>query len=349
MWPFTKREKRDDSFTDALVTAIVARANGATVAAPTATAALESASGIVARSFAAAVVEAPDNLAGALSPALLSTIGRSMVRYGELAAYVSVRGGRLHLMPAADHDVQGDADPATWRYRLHLAGPSRYTTLEALPGDSVLHFRYQIDPARPWRGVGPIESAALAGRLSAETAAALADESSGPRGHLLPIPVDGADPTVATLKADIRTLAGKLAIVESAGSAGWGDSDGARGGSGWDPKRIGAAPTASLVALLDASTREVLSACGVPIALFTDSDGTSQRESFRRLLHTTLAPMAKIVEAELSSKLEAPIRLNLDSLFASDLAGRARGFQSLVGGGMDVSKAAALAGLMEDE
>jgi hypothetical protein len=34
-------------------------------------------------------------------------------------------------------------------------------------------------------------------------------------------------------------------------------------------------------------------------------------------------------------------------MFASDLSGRARAFQSMVGGGMDVSKAAALAGLMD--
>ena len=36
-------------------------------------------------------------------------------------------------------------------------------------------------------------------------------------------------------------------------------------------------------------------------------------------------------------------------MFASDLSGRARAFQSMVGGGMDVQKAAALAGLMEPE
>jgi len=34
---------------------------------------------------------------------------------------------------------------------------------------------------------------------------------------------------------------------------------------------------------------------------------------------------------------------------ASDISGRARAFQSVVGGGMDVSKAAALSGLLETE
>ncbi len=43
------------------------------------------------------------------------------------------------------------------------------------------------------------------------------------------------------------------------------------------------------------------------------------------------------------------MRLTFDGLFAADLSGRARAFQSMVGGGMDVSRAAALAGLMADD
>ena len=49
-------------------------------------------------------------------------------------------------------------------------------------------------PTDRWHGVGPLESAALAGRLSAETADALADGESGPRGGVLPLPVDGEAP-----------------------------------------------------------------------------------------------------------------------------------------------------------
>lgn len=62
-----------------------------------------------------------------------------------------------------------------------------------------------------------------------------------------------------------------------------------------------------------------------------------------------LQPLAGIIRQELAEKLDAPIGLNLDRLFAADLSGRARAFQSLVGGGMDPGKAAGLAGLMESE
>ena len=56
--------------------------------------------------------------------------------------------------------------------------------------------------------------------------------------------------------------------------------------------------------------------------------------------------MGRIVSAELTAKLETDVRLDWTELRAGDITGRARAFQSMVGGGMDVAKAAALAGLM---
>ena len=211
---------------------------------------------------------------------------------------------------------------------------------------AVVHPRFKVDPDRPWKGIGPLQSAALAGKLSAETASALADVESGPRGGLLPLPVDGQDPTVEALKADIRTLRGRIATVESVRTMHPGAGATAPAGD-WDVKRIGANPPAAEVNLHSTATLEVLSACGVPASLFAESEGTAQRESFRRLLHSTVQPLGRIVAAELSDKLEADITLSFDALFAADLSGRARAFQSLVGGGVDPGKAAGLAGLME--
>ena len=79
----------------------------------------------------------------------------------------------------------------------------------------MIHLMYSADPERPWRGYGPLQVAQLGGRLSSETVAALADESSGPRGQLLPLPVAGDDPTVAALQTDLKRLAGQLATVET--------------------------------------------------------------------------------------------------------------------------------------
>ena len=68
-----------------------------------------------------------------------------------------------------------------------------------------------------------------------------------------------------------------------------------------------------------------------------------------RILHATVKPLARIVSAELAAKLDGDVRLTVDSLFAADLSGQARAFQSLVGGDMAVDKAAELAGLTERE
>ena len=118
----------------------------------------------------------------------------------------------------------------------------------------------------------------------------------------------------------------------------------------YEPKRIGANPPAALTTLRSDAALAVLSACGVPVELVTPGDGTGSREAWRRFLHGTVQPVAVCVAAELATKLDVPnLTLSFDKLFASDLSGRARAFQSMVNGGMAVEQAAALAGLLADE
>ena len=347
-WPW-QSEKRDSSFTDTLIAQIVSQASGATLAKPAATGALEASASIVARCFAAADVNAPDQYREALGASTLSMIGRSLIRQGEVLFAIEVHEGRVVLIPAASWDIHGEHDPATWTYRLTLGGPSRLTTLEPVASEAMVHIRLQSDPEQPWRGVAPLASAAIAGRLSAETMQALADEASGPRGMLLPTPVDGNDPTIEALKADIRSLRGKAALVEST-SSGWAaDGSQQRPRGDWEARRLGAAPGAPLIDQAELASQEIFAACGVPLSLVAKSEGTGQREAFRRFMHATIAPLARIVSEELSVKFETQIGLSFDQLFAADLSGRARAFQSLVNGGMAVEKAAALAGLLQAE
>ena len=93
----------------------------------------------------------------------------------------------------------------------------------------------------------------------------------------------------------------------------------------------------------------ILSACGIPVDLVSKSEGTASREAFRRFLHTSIDPVARLVAQELSEKLETDVTLDLSSLHASDVQGRARAFQSLVGGGMPIAEAAAVTGLIGDD
>ena len=184
------------------------------------------------RCFALADVSGPANLTAAVTPACLSLIGRSLVRAGEVVMVIDVDArGAVRLHPVSYWDVQGDVDPETWRYRCNLPAPSSTVTR-------------MID--------SPLESATLAGKLSAETAAALGDEASMPRGALLPLPMDGEDPTLTALKADLRTLAGQIATVESVRSMHAGAAANAPAGD-WETKRIGADPPAALVKLHDSA------------------------------------------------------------------------------------------------
>ena len=346
LWPFgPKLETRDESYTDTLIAALVNRASGRTLAVPSATAALESCAGVVGRGFMACEVSGRPALTDALTPDVLEMIGRSLMRVGQVVFLIDTTGGRLRLLPAETHDVTGGPNPETWEYRLTLGGPSRTTTHDDVPASSVLHFMYARDPARPWRGNGPMQVAALSGRLSAETINQLADESSGPVGRLLGIPKDGDDDTVTNLKADIRNARGRVALLET------GDWSNAGGGAevNLDSKRFGAEPPQSLINLADLASREVMNACGLNVALFGNGNAAATREAWRLALFGVLSPLGKLVESELQAKLEDSVTLSWQELRASDLSGRARAFQSMVGGGMDVTQAVSIAGLMQPD
>ena len=277
---------------------------------------------------------------------MMEMIGRALIRRGEIVFYMDTTTGALRLQPAESWDVDGPPAEAEWEYRLTMGGPSRTYTYDVVPASSVLHFRYASEPQRPWRGNGPLEVAALAGRLSAETVNQLADESSGPVGRLLGIPKDGDDATVADLKNDIKNARGRVALLET------GDWDNV-GSASVDlaTKRFGSDPPQGLVNLADLATREVIAACGLNTALwgYGTSNGAAVREAWRLALFAVLAPLGRLVEAELRVKLEDAVTLGWQELRASDLSGRARAFQSMVGGGMPVEQAVAVAGLMVDD
>ena len=338
-----RRVERRSSATDTLVAALLARASGNAPATVTATGALEAAAGLYGRAFAGAMVGGPESFARALTPSILATIGRELIRRGE-AVYVIGVGmeSGLTLTPAGTWNVTGSAE--SWRYQVDLNGPSGTRTVD-LAAAAVLHCRYAVDPARPWHGLGPIQFASIAGRLNAETDSALASESGGPMANLIPIPVDGQDPTVTNLRKDIAAAKGKALTVEST-TQDWATAGGQRGATrmDWRAERLGANPPASLVELSSRAERSVLATCGVPVELAEAGDGTGQREAWRRFLFGSVAPLAKIVTEELRTKLDPGLSLDFEELRASDLAGRARAYKQLTEAGVDAGAAARIAG-----
>lgn len=343
-FPWTKdnlETRQSGGYTDTLLQQLLARAEGKPLPLPLATAALEGCCGVIGRAFAAAEVIGPPMLASALNPYILEMLARALIRRGECLFLIDTTGGKLQLLPADSWDVDGGPRPDEWQYRVTLSAPSGTEVYQALPASAVCHFRYHAEPARPWHGLGPIEVASLAGRLSAETANALANESSGPQGSILGVPVDGDDETITSLRTDIAAARGRVAFVENSD---WGNTG--TNGVDLETKRFGAAPPQSLVNLMDLASREVMMACGLNSGLFDSQGSATARESYRLLLFSVIAPLGKMVESELSAKLEDAISLSWVELRAADLVGRARSFQSMVGGGIPLEQAIAVSGLM---
>ena len=338
-WPWT-RETRSASggYTEIISRLIEAQAAGTTQTA-SATAAMEAAAGSLSRAFSAATVDAPEELARAISPRCLGQIGRDLMRVGESLHVIRYSGGRLMLIPSSTWYWEGDADPATWLCTATAYGPSGSSTWR-VPMSSVVFVAWGSPTARPYHGLSPTTWAADTGRLHANAERSLADEAGGPIAQLLPVPQDGGDgngddDVLAGLKADITKGRGVAIMVETT-QGGWDQGRVAAPTQDWKQQRLGPMPPDAMVKLSDAAFSRVLAACGCSPALWDDSDGTSKREALRQWHLGTVQPLARLLEVELSEKLDAPIRLNFD-LYNVDLAGRAQAFQRLVAGGMPIT------------
>ena len=345
-WPWQKKPEARQSFGQAIIDAYL---DAATVRNPSdagETAALEAAAGITGRAFAEARVEAVPSVRRALTPDTLELIARNMIRRGESLHVISMRGAALELIPAGSWYVRGGPSQSSWYVRADQYAASEHKTV-IIPWAQAVHCRYAVLPSRPWIGVGPLgfasSSAALAGRLDLS----LANESRAASAYLLPVPSDGGDggddDSLAQLKNDIGAANGKNLLVETT-AAGFGEGRQAAPQRDWQQNRIGPDWPGALRETRRDAFNDCLAACGCSPALFDDSDGTSKREALRQFFLNTVNPMARKIEFELSSKLDAEIALRFD-LYNVDLVGRTQSFKRLVDAGVDKAEAMRICGL----
>lgn len=293
-------------------------------------AALEIAAGQLSRAFASATLTGAGQ--ASYDSETLGQIGRSLVEAGEAVWY---RLGR-RLIRADNYGLQPDGD-----YQLSLP-----TGEVVVPPDRVLHVRWAVDLASG-RGVAPLSRARTLRSLMQRLEGALATESNAAIGYLLPIPQDGAASSAEQLRKDLADLKGRIAVIETT-RGGWGDGATVAPRRDYELARMGPNYPQSSIDLFEAARNTVLAACGYPVQLVMGSDGTGQREAWRRYLHGTVAPLGTLLETA-SLRAGLPVRLGFDTLFASDIQGRARAFQSLVNGGMNIERAAAVSGLLTPE
>ena len=303
---------------------------------------LEICVGLWQRAFASARVQPETPVTTALTPEILAVIGRSLISPGEIVLEIVVEDGQVVLLPVSSHNVMGGPSPASWSYMVDMAGPS-LTESKNLPSASVVHVRYAIDKARPWQGIGPLESSDATCRLAANLESALRQEAGGATGYLIPTPPGDK----GTLQADIRGLKGKVALVDST-SDNWEQGQGGRPKADWELRRLGPQFTDGESAIREGVNHSILAACGVPVAVLGRSDGTLARESYRQFVSVSVQPIAKQVTAELAEKLAEPdLKLDFTDLRSADIMGRARAYASMVGAGLTPDQAGDIAGLFE--
>ena len=340
------------NYADAVADAYHTAAVGALEGDPAGIAALEIASGAWARGFAGAKVT-PSGASEIVTPAVLGLIGRELCRRGDAVFRIAVEAGKVRLDPVGYFNVGGmSPDRERWRYFVSVPAPDgQQASVIRAPG--IVHCQYSYSSLTPWRGIPPLAWAQQTGKLAGNLEARLSEEAGGPVGHFLPVPQDGGDggedDPLASLKGDVRGAKGRVLFVEST-AAGWGEGKIAAPMRDYQPSRFGANPPAALAGLRTDAGLAVLAACGVPVSLATDADGTSQREAWRRFVMGTVEPiLAGPVRDELARKLELPdLAFDLRGLWAHDLQGRAVAFQKLVAGGMPLDEAARLSGVLAE-
>lgn len=309
-------------------------------------AALETAAGWIGRSFAAAEVRnVPPAIVRACNPSMLGLVGRLLTRKGEALFDLRISLSEIDLRPVVSYDVAGGSDPTSWAYRLDMAGPSRLETVTRT-SEAVVHCKVNSDSTAPWRGRSAVTVALGTSTLAAAVEGSLRNEMKIPPSRVAPMASSDPEQRSEYLK---QLKNGGLYVLQTPQLGAQLDPAG-RGS--YKPEMIRPDPASSVVSLKSDAAREVMMACGIPVGLFDAKSLATAREAYRQFLHGCIEPQARIVEAELREKLMAPrLSLSFSRLMASDLAGRARGFASLVASGMNTDKAAALAGLlgMEDE
>ena len=350
MWPFGRRSAAKaqagggTSATELALAALDREAAGRTVAAD-GLALAESCVGLWERALASAMVE-PDGMAlAAVTPQMLALTGRALAVRGNAVFAIDVTRGGVALYPASSWDPRGGYRPAARRYYVTMSGPDG-TVTRNLPAASVLHFRVGASDAEHWRGRAPLYRARSTATLAARLERQMTDETKIAVGRILPLSIPSPDQG-GDLSEEIRK--GGLTIVPFGHGLGFEQTPSAR----YAPQRLGAHPAEPLPALRSAIGTEICACFGVPPALLDKgADGTAQRESWRRFWLGTIAPLGRLIAAELALKLDTAARLGFEALAAADEDGRSRAIsrraaaaKSLNDMGIERERALRLAGI----
>ena len=351
VWPFGRREPKAQtgggtSATELALAALDREAAGRTVDAH-ALALAESCVGLWERAMASAQV-GPDGMALApVSPAVMALVGRSLATRGNALFVIDVgMSGQVTLHPVSSWDPRGGYRPESRRYYCTLSAPQG-TVTRNLPSAAVLHFRVGASDVEWWRGRAPLYRASATAAVAARLEKQILDETKIPVGRIVPLALPA--PTDETADLTDRIRKGGLTVIPT----GHGPAGEQMPSQRYAPQKMGAHPAEPLPRLRSDVGHEICTAFGVPPALVTEgSDGTAQRESWRRFWLGTIAPLGRLIRAELAAKLDSAATVDFEALAAADEDGRSRAisrrasaFKTFADAGIPRAEALRLAGI----
>ena len=351
MWPFGRAaEHRSEDATEVRVDEIE-RAYHAGSTNADELAITEAAVGLWQRAIASASIMPMSAPLEPVTAECLALAGRGLAARGEAVFEIVVdEQVGVKLVPASGWDIYGNADPATWTYRLDHIGPSRTSTV-TVSGAAVIHFRVNCDPRSPWRGRSPLRVAQATGRLAAQTERALYLEMKSPVGQLSMLPSLGNE--LGALRMKIESANGFFAALSSGQSRPTAKDERLVSGEALNPARFGPKPDEITEAIRKGVGHDILASYGISPVLFAQAgDGTGQREAWRRFWASTITPIGAMIQTELRAKLDGAATIEFPSLRASDEDGRSRAiarraaaYKVLKDAGIDRDRALQMAGL----
>ena len=309
------------------------------------TAAAVFAMSMVSRAFASAEVR-PVSMATTLSAPVRAMIGLELLLRGEFLAEIDLApSGRIILYPGYGKVASGTHRPDTWRYELKLAQPGDDVEpiTRNVAANGVVHVRDGADVLAPWKGYSRLARMGVTSQALADIEGRLGHDARTRVMHIIPVPDGIPAARVTDVGNSLRASRGNVKLVETT-TGGWGQGRLAAPSRDWEPRRVGPEIPQANTMFRDQTAKEIIAAMGVPQQLQYGAAG-EMREGYRQLQTIEIEPLARLVEAELSEKLEADIRFTFDRLAAIDINARARAFQGFINGGLTLEAALSLVGL----
>jgi hypothetical protein len=255
----------------------------------------------------------------------MALIARSLALRGEAVLLITGDG----LVPCADWDLSTrNAIPRAYRVSVSEAGGGH--SLTALAGE-VLHLRIGADMVAPWSGTAPLRRAPLTAELLHHVESALRDVyRDAPLGsQIIHLPEGSADDMEA-MRGQFRGRRGSSLVIEGVAQA---TAAGMNPNIGQKPDQLSPDLSKSLTAetLQDARDGIMMGYGVLPALLNRSVTGPAVREAQRHLAQIVLQPIAQLIAQEASTKLGAPVLIDVvRPMQAYDAGGKARALATMV-------------------